>query len=60
MHSNVVGLNPANRVVVNGTRKAQPGGKITPQEVPIPDDALRALDTETKPQSAPPGEAATP
>jgi hypothetical protein len=53
-------LDPADRVVVNGTQKAQPGGKVTPKEVPIPDEALRDLAKETKPENAPPNEAARP
>jgi multidrug efflux system membrane fusion protein len=54
------GLNPDDLVVVNGLQKAQPGGKVTPQEVPISADALRALNSETKPESAPPGGPASP
>jgi RND family efflux transporter MFP subunit len=56
----VSGLNPDDRVVVNGMQKAQPGEKVTPQEAPISADALRAVGSESSPESTPQGSASRP
>jgi len=43
LRSIVAGLQPGERVVVNGLQMARPGAKVSPQEAPIPDDSIRAL-----------------
>ncbi len=44
LRSIVNGLNPGERVVVNGIQMARPGTKVNPRETPIPEEAIRALD----------------
>ena len=41
------GLNPNDRVIVNGLQLVRPGGKATPKSAPIPADAIAALDAST-------------
>ena len=47
------GLDPQDRVVVNGLQRAIPGAKVTPQEEAIPAETLTAADSEVKPPAAP-------
>jgi len=44
LRSIVEGLKPEDRVVVNGLQMARPGQKVSPQETPIPPEAVTALD----------------
>jgi RND family efflux transporter MFP subunit len=44
LRSVVEGLNPHDRVVINGLQMAVPGNKVNPTEERIPDDDVRALD----------------
>ncbi len=53
------GVDIHDRVVVNGLQRAQPGGKVSPQEEAIPAEALTAADSELRPAApAPPAEPA--
>jgi membrane fusion protein, multidrug efflux system len=40
-----VGLNPDERVIVNGMLSAMPGAKVDPHEIPIPTESLDALES---------------
>ncbi len=56
----VSGLEPEDRVVVNGMQKAQPGSKVTPENVPIAADTTRSANAETPPEGSAPAETARP
>jgi RND family efflux transporter MFP subunit len=43
LRSIMSGLRPGEKVVVDGLQMARPGSKVTPQEAPIPPEAIRAL-----------------
>lgn len=46
------GLDPQDRIVVNGLQKAMPGAKVTAQEEAIPTEALNAADAELRPSAS--------
>jgi RND family efflux transporter MFP subunit len=54
------GLNPDERVIVNGLQLVRPGAKVMPKDAPIPADSIAALDATTnglataRPAPAPP------
>jgi len=63
LRSIVAGLRPGERVVVNGLQMARPGTKVSPQEAPIPEDSIRALnatDSGADTMAAPPPTGAPP
>lgn len=41
------GLNPDDRVIVNGLQLVRPGGKVTPKSAPISADAIAALEASS-------------
>lgn len=41
------GLKPEERVIVNGLQLARPGGKVTPQDAPIPAESIAALEASS-------------
>jgi len=41
------GLKPGEKVIVNGMQFAQAGAKVIPHEVPVPTNALDAMDSDT-------------
>jgi RND family efflux transporter MFP subunit len=44
LRSIVSGVQPDDRVIVNGLQLARPGAKVNPREAPIPPEAIAALD----------------
>ncbi len=47
LRSIVEGLQPDDRVIVNGLQLARPGVKVKPQEAPIPPESIAALDASS-------------
>jgi membrane fusion protein (multidrug efflux system) len=54
------GLNPGDRVILEGAQKVRPGAKVVPKEVPAPEDAGAAPAAAPNPGAAPQPGAATP
>jgi len=47
LRSIVAGLQPDDRVIVNGLQLVRPGGKVNPQEAPIPAEAIASVEASS-------------
>jgi RND family efflux transporter MFP subunit len=56
----VSGLEPDDRVVVNGMQRAEPGGKVTPKEIAIPDETSGSSKSAASSEGAEQNKAARP